>query len=208
MIPTTLLYCESPLLGTITTVLPITLYYFKYFKLAIAAIILLIFMISFYRYYPYNKRYTSDIIISPAEGTITNLKYFRDHYYISIFLSPLNVHTQIYPVNGTVIKRTYDQTGKFGLATDIDKCRDNEKKIHYILMCNNSILKLTQIAGFLPRRITSSDQVPKKVQAGEYLGMIKFGSRVDILFPANKGFILNVREGQSINIGDKLGEYL
>jgi len=70
------------------------------------------------------------------------------------------------------------------------------------------LLKLTQIAGFLPRRITSSDIVPEQIKAGEYLGMIKFGSRVDMLFPTNGGFALNVRQGQRVGIGDVIGRYL
>jgi phosphatidylserine decarboxylase len=204
---TTLLYTESPLLGGILTILPIATYYFNYARISIALFILLLFMLFFYRYYPHYDRYKNNVVVSPADGTVTNIRTTKTHCYISIFLSPINIHTQIYPVNGTVISRQYDRTGKFGLATDIDKCRNNEKKIHTILMNNNRLLRITQIAGFLPRRITSSDKVPEQVLAGEYLGMIKFGSRVDLLFPISYGFVLQIQKNQSITIGDIIGQY-
>jgi len=206
VLPTTLLFSESPVIGFLLLILLFIAYYFKYRKLMILTIIILIFIMFFYRYYPYNKRHLSNIIISPANGTITDLKITNNYCHISIFLSPLNIHTQIYPINGAVIKRIYDQTGMFNLATNMDKSRKNEKKIHIIQTNNNKLIKVAQIAGFLPRRISSSNKVPENVKAGEYLGIIKFGSRVDILFPI-ENFKLNVKEGQSIAIGEQIGYY-
>jgi phosphatidylserine decarboxylase len=203
--PSTLLYSESPILGIILTISPIIAYYNNYPKLAIALTILLLSMMLFYRHYTHCKRYPNNTIICPADGTVTNLKISDHICYISIFLSPINIHTQVYPVNGTVVKRIYDQTGQFELATDVDKCRDNEKKIHYILTPNLKLLKMTQIAGFLPRRITSSDKVPEEVQAGEYMGMIKFGSRVDLMFPIDNNFQLHIKKGQHVTIGNIIG---
>ena len=73
-------------------------------------------------------------------------------------------------------------------------------------MKNNKILKITQIAGFFPRRIVSSKKTPEEVMAGEYLGMIKFGSRIDLEFEGNISDIF-IKEGQSISIGEFLYSY-
>lgn len=206
---TTLLFNESPIIGSVLLIITITATLLNYYITAFIFAVLFIFMAFFYRHIPLTTRHKDNIIVSPADGTITNLRVVDGYIYISIFLSPLNIHTQTYPVNGTVIKRIYDKTGKFGLATTIDKCRHNEKKMHFIKMQGvPGVLQLTQIAGFLPRRITSDNSCPVQVSANEYLGMIKFGSRVDILFPANKRFNLRVRKGQRIRPGELIGHFI
>jgi phosphatidylserine decarboxylase len=202
---TTLLFNESPLLGSLFILTPIILY--NNYKTASAiCVILLICLIVFYRYKLTRTDFPDNIIISPAEGKITNITYKNDLIHISIFMSVLNNHTQIYPINGTVIDRIYDQTGKFDIVVHQDKCRENEKKIHTILSNNNKLITVTQIAGFLPRRISSSKLFPESIRAGQYLGMIKFGSRIDISFPGdiNK---LYVRLHDHIGIGDIIFQY-
>jgi phosphatidylserine decarboxylase len=159
-----------------------------------------------YRYKPYNKRYDNNVIVSPAQGVVCYLEQKQQTIIVSIYLNFLNNHTQIYPVNGNVIKRIYDNTGKFALANNIKKSKYNEKKIHIIRMSNNKLLKITQIAGFFVRQIVSSEKVPKKVLAGEYLGMIKFGSRVDLEFEGDISDI-KIKNGQKINIGDIIYSY-
>jgi phosphatidylserine decarboxylase len=200
---TTLLYKESLEIGIFFTALPIILnkYNSPYTNIAV---VILICLIIFYRYTPFNKRVKDNVMISPAQGVITNVNRIKDKYFISIFLSVFDEHFQIYPINGEVIDRKYDKTGKFNLVISADKSRDNEKKIHKLKTKYGNIL-VTQIAGFLPRRI-NSDKKLGRVQAGEYLGIIKFGSRVDLLFPTNK-FKLNIKKGQHINIGDLIGKY-
>jgi phosphatidylserine decarboxylase len=83
-------------------------------------------------------------------------------------------------------------------------------KIHYLRMKNGAMICMTQIAGFLPRMITSSDKLTE-YKAGDYFGMIKLGSRVDLLIPkyAPDGsiFVLNINTGQSVNIADSLGYF-
>jgi phosphatidylserine decarboxylase len=170
-------------------------------------------MLYFYRYYPDTNIYSDEALICPCDGTITEMKKVKNYQYISVFLSPFNIHTQVYPVNGTVVKRHYDHSGKFDIVTDAYKSRDNEKKIHYIMNKKNALIKLTQIAGFLPRRISSSDKINEKVQAGSYLGMIKFGSRVDLLFPLTTPthkFSLKSKwkVGERIHCSELIGDYL
>ena len=179
-----------------------------------ASIVVLIFLFYFYRYCPPKIEVPDNILLSPCEGKVTMLRDDHDYYYISVFLSPMNKHWQIYPVNGVVIDRIYDHSGKYRMVMHADKSQDNEKKMHYIMMNNGTVLKLTQIAGFLPRMITSSDEIGVEVKAGQYLGMIKFGSRVEILVPkkARNGqhLILNddMAIGKKVKIGEQIGEWM
>ena len=203
---TTLLYKESPFIGLFFILLTMYLFITKN-KYTIVSFIILITLMIFYRYRQYTIEHNDDIIISPAQGKITNIMVLdNDRILVSVFLSVFNNHTQIYPVNGTVIKRVYDDTGQFNIVIDRYKSRDNEKKIHTIKMKNNNIVEVIQIAGFLPRRIVSSNVVPLDVNAGEYLGMIKFGSRVDLIFPGDINKLL-VTLHTNIKLGDIIYKY-
>ena len=203
---TTLLFKESPLIGVIIIVVCLITLIYKYYYVFCIVLLLLIFFMVFYRYKKHDKRYDNNTIVSPANGRVTYVEQNGELVNVSIYLNFLNNHTQIYPVNGVVTERIYDKNGKFELANNINKSRYNEKKIHKIKMENNNIVKVSQIAGFFVRRIVSSKKVPEKVMAGEYLGMIKFGSRVDLEFPGN---VLKIRlkMGEKINIGDIIYNY-
>jgi phosphatidylserine decarboxylase len=206
-----ILFSESPYISiAILTLLGISIYVKS--NLAIGfSIVLLLFMLYFYRYCPIDVGIINDNeIISPCEGTILDIYHKYGYYYIPIFLSPMNKHTQIYPANCKVLDRKYDKTGEFAIVMDLSKSRNNEKKIHTLLLNNNVVIQLTQIAGFLPRVITSSDEL-KSYSAGDYLGMIKFGSRVDLLIPdknINTTLKLLVKKGQSVSIGQPFAYYI
>lgn len=170
------------------------------------SVVLFLFLLYFYRYEPFVERFDNNTLVSPCEGKVIELSKLEDgRYYVAIFLSPIDRHYQIYPINGTVVKREYDRTGKFEIVMDINKSRFNEKRIHYIEANNGINVTMYQIAGMLPRMITSSEQVPEKVQAGEYLGMMKFGSRVDLLFTEKCD--LKIKKGQRIHIGDIIATF-
>jgi phosphatidylserine decarboxylase len=203
---TTLLFQESPEIVIILIIFCFISVIYKFYFIFCLLLIILVILIIFYKYKPHNKRYDNNFIVSPAEGVVCYLKQIKKSIVVSIYLNLLNNHTQIYPVNGVVIKRIYDITGKFALANNINKSKYNEKKIHIIEMSNKKKIKITQIAGFFPRRIVSSEKVDTKIFAGEYLGMIKFGSRVDIEFEGDISQI-KIKNGQKINIGDIIYVY-
>jgi phosphatidylserine decarboxylase len=203
---TTLLFKESPLLASIIIIFCLLSYTLKSYIIFVLLISILILLVIFYRYKPHDKRYGDNIIISPAEGTVTYLKQNNDKINISIYINFLNNHTQIYPVNGILLKTIYDDTGKFELANNVRKSRFNEKKIHIIQMKNGIEVKVTQIAGFFVRRIVSPKKANEKVMAGDYLGIIKFGSRVDLEFEGDISKIM-IKENQKINIGDIIYTY-
>lgn len=203
---TTLLFQESPEIVLIIIIFCFISAIYKCSFLFCLLLIIFVILIIFYRYKPHNKRYENNVIVSPAEGVVCYLKQKQKSIIVSIYLNFLNNHTQIYPVNGIVLKQIYDNTGKFALANNIKKSNYNEKKIHIIQNMNKKIIKMTQIAGFFVRRIVSPDKVCKKVLAGEYLGMIKFGSRVDLEFEGNIEQI-KIKKDQKINIGDIIYSY-
>jgi phosphatidylserine decarboxylase len=202
---TTLLFDESPLLSSIIVLCLVASFICRLYIIFVLLLLTLIFLCIFYRYKPHTKRYDDNVIISPANGTVTYLEQKDGKINISIYINFFNNHTQIYPVNGVLFKKIYDNTGKFELANDIRKSRFNEKKIHTIKMKNGEV-KVTQIAGFFPRRIVSTKKENEKVMAGEYLGIIKFGSRVDLEFDGDISKIL-IKENQLINIGDMIYTY-
>ena len=169
------------------------------------SVLIFAFLLFFYRYEPFERRFHDNVLISPCEGTVINLTHSNETYYVAIFLSPFNRHYQIYPINGVVVDRKYDHTGKFNIVMDLNKSRFNEKKIHYIKAKNGIDVIMYQIAGFLPRMITSSDIVPEPVNSGEYLGMMKFGSRVDLIFPDKCN--LHIKNGQCVQIGDIIASF-
>lgn len=209
----TLLFIESPLLGISYLTYGGIFYYYESKILLALYVLIFIFLLYFYRYSEFTDRFDDNTIVSPCEGNITMIRDSHDYYYISIFLSPMNKHWQIYPANGTVIKREYDHTGNFNIVMEVDKSKDNEKCMHYLQLNNGSIIKITQIAGFLPRMITYDRQIDIDVLAGEYLGMIKFGSRVELLInktaPNGDKFILDDLDiGDDISIGDLIGIYI
>lgn len=202
---TTLLFNESPLLSSIIVLCLVASFICRLYIIFVLLLLTLILVCIFYRYEPHTKRYADNFIISPANGTVSFLEQKDNKINISIYLNILNNHTQIYPVNGVLFKTIYDKSGKFELSNDVRKSRFNEKKIHTIKMKNGEV-KVTQIAGFFPRRIVSTKEVNEKVMAGEYLGMIKFGSRVDLEFEGDISKVM-IKENQKINIGDIIYTY-
>lgn len=201
----TLLFVESPIISVVV-IICIIFGYLKYKPLMYMSVIILFLLIAFYRHYDYTKEHEDNEIISPADGVVTKIVEDSDKILVSITLNVFNIHSQIYPCNGTVVDRIYDLNGIYKIVDGSGKSDKNEKKVH-IIQTKYGIIKVLQIAGFLVRRIVSSDKVPEVVKGGEYLGMIKFGSRVDIEISKSYGFELKVREGDRLYIGDLIGNY-
>ena len=206
-----LLFSESPLIGIASLSVPFIGVYLKSNFIIGVGIVLVLFLLYFYRYTPLDIENVQDnCLLSPCEGTVLDILDKHDYYYIPIFLSPFNKHTQIYPANCEVLSRKYDYTGEFNMVMNLSKSKNNEKKIHVLALNNGAVIQLTQISGFLPRMITSENNLGT-YRAGEYLGMIKFGSRIDLLMPKvapdGSTLTLAINRGDCLNIGDYIGEY-
>lgn len=129
---------------------------------------------------------------SPCFGTVKKVEYLpkTNQLFVAVFLSPLDIHYQYMPIRGTIRDIKHDDQGVYHLAFDMEKSKDNEKMIYTIDTANGPLI-LYQIAGFLVRRIVTDLSVGNTYETGEQLGMIKFGSRVDLLIPNGNRFTIN-----------------
>lgn len=149
----------------------------------------------------------NNTIYSPCDGKIVVIEetmekeFYNDkRIQVSIFMSPLNIHNNLYPISGKVTYTKY-HPGRFLFAWNPKASTDNERST--IVIENNKISILCrQIAGALARRIITYATTEKKVIASDEIGFIKFGSRVDIFLPINTKINVSIGDqvvgGQSI----------
>jgi len=179
-------------------------FYFIYKPLFIVLLILLIFTLYFFRDPERVVPIGDDILVSPADGLITNITEIKEgkklYTKVSIFLSIFNVHIQRLPISGEVTKVDYIE-GKFINAT-LDKASDENERLKITIKNGNNLIYVTQIAGLIARRIVNYVKPNENINQGERYGIIKFGSRVDIEFPNN--FKLLVNEGQQCIGGETI----
>jgi len=179
-------------------------FYFIYKPLFLIFFILLIFTFYFFRDPERVIPLGDDILVSPADGLITNISEHKDgkktYTKVSIFLSIFNVHIQRLPVTGEIKKIDYIE-GKFINAT-LDKASEDNERLRISLKSGSNIIYITQIAGLIARRIICYIKINDKVNQGDRYGIIKFGSRVDIEFP--KSYNLMVSVGQQCIGGETI----
>jgi len=138
-------------------------------------------------------------IISPADGRVMMIEEIEENEFlkqkakvIGIFLSPLNVHVNRIPVSGKVKYYRYVK-GQFIKAFDPDSADKNERTEIGIEGRKFKVL-FKQITGFVARRIVCDLRVGDNVSIGEKFGMIKFGSRTDVIFPYNSKIKVSVNQ--------------
>ena len=137
------------------------------------------------------------LIVSPADGRVVNIERVGSVTRLSIFLSIFNVHVNRSPIGGRIEALDYKK-GKFKAAFDPSASIENERNI--VMVSDGHIrLVFTQIAGLIARRIVFWKRVGDPVQKGELIGLIRFGSRVDVLFPA--GTEATVKKGDRVKGG-------
>jgi len=182
----------------------VVFFYFIYKPLFIISLIFLIFTFYFFRDPERVVPMGDDILVSPADGLITNITEIKEgkkpYTKVSIFLSIFNVHIQRLPISGEVTKVDYIE-GKFINAT-LDKASDENERLKITLKNGNNLIYVTQIAGLIARRIVNYVKPNENINQGDRYGIIKFGSRVDIEFPNN--FKLLVNEGQQCIGGETI----
>lgn len=178
--------------------------------------VLLILILQFFRNpsrkIPYNDKH----VLSPADGRVVVIEeVFEDEYFhdkriqISIFMSPINVHVNRYPVSGKISYYKY-HPGKYLVAWHAKSSAENERTT-ICLTPNPSPagegnkrgeVMFRQIAGALARRIVFYGKENENVKQGEQCGFIKFGSRVDVLLPL--GTTLNVKLNDVVTGGESV----
>ncbi len=128
----------------------------------------------------------NNIILSPCDGKVVSIEKIKweekDYWNISVFMSVWNVHINWIPISGKVVNREYF-SGKYLVAWHPKSSTENERSSVEILTSDNEKIKTTQIAGAVARRILTYPTKNQKVEQGEELGFIRFGSRVDIWIP-------------------------
>jgi phosphatidylserine decarboxylase len=163
---------------------------------------LILTIVQFFRNPIREHKKGENLVIAPADGKVvvieetTEFEYFKDkRLQVSIFMSPINVHVNRYPIAGEVSFFKY-HPGKFLAAWEPKSSTDNERTTVVVKHKKGTEILFRQIAGALARRIVwYCKQGDVAEQCGE-MGFIKFGSRVDLFFPL--GTKINVKIGDVV----------
>ena len=175
--------------------------------LVILPILFLIFAINFFRDPERVTPNKDNIVVSPADGKVIIIKEFQDKKFvkgqakqISIFMSPLNVHVNRIPIDGKVMYVKYHQ-GDYIMAFD-DKASERNERAEFGIESKYGKVFFTQVAGFIARRIVYEIKEGDSVQIGKRFGMIKFGSRVDVIVSGD--WKINVAMNQIVEAGETI----
>lgn len=177
------------------------------YVLMIAGIILLIFSLNFFRDPDRNSPAAENIIVSPADGKVLIIKEVlpdnfieEESWQVSIFMSPLDVHVNRIPIDG-VVKYVNYVKGEYLVAYH-DKADKRNERNEIGIESEYGKVFFTQVAGKVARRIVSSLEEGDTVKMGERFGMIKFGSRVDVIVP--KKWKLKIKENERVKAGETI----
>lgn len=176
----------------------------KYFAYTLSAALLII-VLQFFRNPSRNWTRNENAIICPADGKVVVIEetleteYFQDkRLQVSIFMSPVNVHVNRYPLSG-VVKYAKYHPGKYLVAWHPKSSTENERTTVVVERKDGTAVLFRQIAGALARRIVMySKEGDAAEQTGQF-GFIKFGSRVDVFLPV--GTKVNVKIGDVVKGG-------
>ncbi len=151
-----------------------------------------------------------NFLVSPADGLITNISSTsgpielglenKQFTKVSIFMNVFNCHVNRIPTSGIIDEIIY-KPGKF-LNASLDKAsKENERNYYKLKTESNEEIVIVQIAGLIARRIVCEVSKDQKLKQGERIGMIRFGSRVDIYFNNKKTL---AKLGQNVVAGESL----
>jgi phosphatidylserine decarboxylase len=176
---------------------------FAIFQIWLASLLFVLiagFMVYFFRDPERKVPVDDDIIVSAADGRVTRVEETEKGKIVSVFLSPLDVHINRSPISGKIVKIVYEK-GKKMPATSNDASFLNER--NSLLIENDKIsVTCTQIAGILARRIVCWKREGDSVKQGERFGLIKFGSRTDLIMP--NSVQVRVKVGDRVKAGETI----
>lgn len=172
---------------------------------AIAALVIAAFLAFFFRD---PKRQIPEqeegAVLAPADGTVVDISELKSPEFpggraqsLSIFLSLFDIHVSRAPVSGVVKKKVY-RKGKFLPAYKAKASKENEQNTLF-LDSEGEKFAVKQIAGIVARRIVCWPQEGDSLERGQKIGIIKFGSRVELYFPVN--YTVEVKLGQKVKGG-------
>jgi phosphatidylserine decarboxylase len=168
-------------------------------------VILAVWVIAFFRDPERSGERGDRLILSPADGKVVSIVETEEPAFlagrscrVSIFMNVFDVHVNRYPTEGTVAFRHYNP-GKFGHAGSEKSSLDNEQSSVGLTTSRGKVL-IRQIAGLIARRIVTDHSVGTPVKQGQRLGIIRFGSRVDLFLPCDRVRFL-VKPGDTAKAG-------
>jgi phosphatidylserine decarboxylase len=175
---------------------------------AIVPLLLAVFFLWFFRDPERAIPDGAGAVVSPADGKVTDVSYIKvggdKQTRISIFLSVFDVHVNRSPIAGVVRDVRY-QRGKFLNAMNQASAEENEQNIVRVEGDGQTIV-FKQIAGLLARRIVFHPKIGDRLERGQRVGLIKFGSRTDILLDSAAS--LQVKVGDRVRGGSSILAYL
>jgi len=176
----------------------VALFAFHLVSFAIVLLVLCAFVMFFFRDPERSFVLSGTQVLSPADGKVVSVRKENDLEVLSIFLSIFDVHINRAPVGGKITKIEY-RKGKFLAAFDERASNENEQN-SITIDHQGQPVRFVQIAGLIARRIICWKKEGEKIEAGERIGLIKFGSRVDVFLPS--GSTINVKVGQKVRAGE------
>jgi phosphatidylserine decarboxylase len=145
------------------------------------------------------------LVVSPADGKVTESIRITTHegetLRLSIFLNVFNVHVNRSPITGTLREVVY-RKGQYLNAMNPASAEKNEQNMAVVEADAGFSVAFTQIAGLLARRIVFRPKQGDRLERGQRVGLIKFGSRVDVLLPGNAE--LHVKKGDHVKGGSSI----
>ena len=170
------------------------------YVISLVLIILSIFLLCFYRD-PYRE--IQEGIVSSADGLVQKVETKRGMVHISVFMGLQNVHVNRSPIDGKIISQRHKPGGNLPAFS---KDSNRNERLITKLDTDLGIFKITQIAGFLVRRIVSYIEPNEFIKKGGRIGLIHFGSRVDLDFESS-GIRIKIKEGDRILAGQTIAEF-
>lgn len=157
------------------------------------------------------KRFTpidKNLVVSPADGRVASVSIVvapkelglgeQSHRRVSIFMSVFDCHVNRAPVDGQIVRIVYTP-GKF-LNAELDKASEGNERNSLVIETEHGPVGVVQIAGLVARRIVCFSHEGDELSAGERIGLIRFGSRLDVYLPVAANIV--VAEGQTAIAGE------
>lgn len=169
--------------------------------LSVISVVCYLFVFNFFRCprRHYNGE-RENMVVSSVDGKVVAVERVYEPEYlnseaimVSVFMSPLNVHANWYPVDGEV-EYVKHHSGRFLSAWLPKASTENERSTVGIVMDNGQRITVRQIAGAMARRIVTYAHKGEEASIDDHLGFIKFGSRVDIYLPVDAEVLLKIND--------------
>jgi phosphatidylserine decarboxylase len=172
---------------------------------AVLCTALAIWVVAFFRDPERTGQRGERLILAPADGKVVSIVETEEPAFfqgravrLSIFMNVFNCHVNRYPTDGTVSYRHYN-AGKFGHAAAEKSSLDNEQSSVGLVTRYGKVL-IRQIAGLVARRIVTDHDVGMRVQQGQRMGMIRFGSRVDLFLPIGTRILVETGDNTLVGV--------